>query len=171
MRIFQSPLIFAAFRSRSSRHRLPHPVRALCVGRHPYLAEHLAAFFSRHGLDTRAAVGLSGAVESSRAFAPDIVLCDYDVITTVPLDLWERDAVLARVPLVAVSMTRRPDEVNLLDINGIEGVLYLPQLTPERVRHVLRAIRENTPPVPVPAFGLGMVPARWSARPAQRPAG
>ena len=32
------------------------------------------------------------------------------------------------MPVIAVSLTRRPHEAHLLDVNGIGGFLYLPLL-------------------------------------------
>jgi len=100
----------------------------LCVGRHEYLSDHLGLFFRELGLDTESVVGVEEAVAAARRVRPDVVICDYDLLATVPLGAWERDAVLSRTPVVAVSLTRRPDEEHLLDVNGIAGFLYLPTL-------------------------------------------
>ena len=112
-------------------------MHALCIGRHPYLAEHLARCFERLGLTTSRAVGLADGQRVAHECAPDLVICEYDVLATQPLDAWERDATLSLVPVYGVSLTRRPDEVNLLDVNGIAGFLYLPTLKPDDARRVL----------------------------------
>lgn len=120
--------------------------RALCVGRHRYLSEHLGAFFRELGLVTDCVVGLDEARRAALRQRPDIVLCDYDLLATAPLDGLERDEHLSRVPVIAVSLTRRPDEVHLLDVNGIAGFLYLPTLDQETAR---RALGLGGRPVPV----------------------
>ena len=110
---------------------------ALCVGRHRYLSEHLGTYFRRLGLSTTSVVGMDEAVRAASRQLPDLVLCDYDLLATAHLDAWESDERLARVPLIAVSLTRRPDEVHLLDINAIAGFLYLPTLDAPTARRAL----------------------------------
>lgn len=114
-------------------------MRALCIGRHPYLSEHLARFFADLGLDTTAVVGFEDAERVADAVRPSLVLCDYDLLTTRPLAAWERHPVLGRVPTIAVSLTRRTQEMSLLDVNGIAGCLYLPTLHRDDARRVLGA--------------------------------
>jgi DNA-binding NarL/FixJ family response regulator len=114
-------------------------MRVLCVGRHPYLSDHLCRFFDALGLDTRAAVGLEDAIDAAAEYQPDAVVCDYDLLATIPLDGWERDPLLSRLPVIAVSLTRRPAEVHLLDVNGIAGFLYLPALEREHLLQMLGA--------------------------------
>jgi len=115
-------------------------MRALCVGRHKYLSDHLELFFSGLGLDTTSVVGLDGAVRAARQLRPDVVICDYELLATRPLDAWESDALLAHTPVIAVSLTRRPEDVHLLDVNEIAGALYLPRLDAEMARRVLAGI-------------------------------
>jgi DNA-binding NarL/FixJ family response regulator len=114
-------------------------MRVLCVGRHPYLSDHLCRFFNVLGVNTRAVVGLDDAIDAAAQYQPDAVVCDYDLLATIPLDGWERDPLLSRLPVIAVSLTRRPEEVHLLDVNGIAGFLYLPTLERERALQVLSA--------------------------------
>lgn len=114
-------------------------MRALCVGRHRFLSDHIGRFFGNFGLETASAVGFEGALAVARRVQPDVVICDYDLMATLPLDVWERDPVLSRTPVVAVSMTRRPDEGHLLDVNAIGGFLYLPTLTRDDAMLVLGA--------------------------------
>lgn len=115
-------------------------MRALCVGRHRYLSDHLARYFGELGVVTYSAVGLEGAVAAARQAPPDVMICDYDLLATIPLGDVEIDPVLSRTPVLAVSLTRRPEEVHLLDINGIAGFLYLPTLTPHAAMRVLGAL-------------------------------
>ena len=113
------------------------PLTALCVGRHRYLSDHLGLYFSRIGLRTHCAVGLDEAFAAVRTLAPDVVLCDYDLLATIAPERWQQDAGFARVPVMAVSLTRRPEEMHLLDINGIGGFMYLPTLDPQAARRLL----------------------------------
>lgn len=84
-------------------------------------------------------VGVQGALEVTRSCAPDVVVCEYELLTTQPLDVWEGDEVLRNSPIVAVSLTRRSDELVPLDCNGIAGFLYLPMLSAEDAHRLLRA--------------------------------
>jgi DNA-binding NarL/FixJ family response regulator len=75
----------------------------------------------------------------ARNYEPHVVVCDYDLLATLSLEAWENDELLSRTPVIAVSLTRRPTEVHLLDVNGIAGFLYLPTLTPELAHRILKA--------------------------------
>ena len=139
-------------------------MRALCVGRHQFLSDHIARYFNGVGLDTVSVVGLEAALAAARRERPDVVICEYDLLATGPLTGWERDPVLSRTPVLAVSMTRRPHEGHLLDVNGIAGFLYLPTLTHEgalvalngaraRQRYVLRSTFDHgSAPSPTPGM-------------------
>ena len=115
-------------------------MRALCIGRHRFLSEHLCRFFGALGIETVPAVGLAQALEIARGCAPDVVLCDYDLLATFSLREWECDERVGCVPIVAVSLTRRPTEAHVLDINGIGGFLYLPTLDRARALRVLASM-------------------------------
>jgi len=118
-------------------------LKALCVGRHRYLSDHFRQFFQKLGVDATSVVGIADAVDAARALQPDVVFCEYDLLATVPLEPWERDPFLSRVPVIAVSLTRRSDEVHLLDVNNIAGFFYLPSLTDEDARRLLHAVRPS----------------------------
>jgi hypothetical protein len=118
-------------------------LKALCVGRHRYLSDHFRRFFRRLGVDAASVVGIANAIEVARDQRPDIVFCEYDLLATMPLESWERDPFLSRVPVIAVSLTRRSDEMHLLDINNIAGFFYLPALTDEDARRLLHAVRPS----------------------------
>jgi len=119
--------------------RQDHRLRALCVGRHPLLSDHFARFFAELGVETQGAVGLEEALVTSREFSPDVVICEYELLAALSLEAWERDELLCRVPVIAVSLTRRPHEVFLLDVNGIGGFLYLPLLDRDAAMRVISA--------------------------------
>jgi hypothetical protein len=118
-------------------------LKALCVGRHRYLSDHYGQFFAKLGVDTECVVGISNAVDVAHAQQPDIVFCDYDLLATVPLEPWEQDPFLSRVPVIAVSLTRRADEMHLLDVNNIAGFFYLPALSDDDAKRLLHAVRPS----------------------------
>lgn len=123
-------------------------MRALCVARHPFIAEHLAAWFGALGLDCACTVGFADALTAAGSHRPDLVICEYDLLATTSLAAWERDPVLGSTPVIAVSLTRRPDEMHLLDRNGIAGFLYLPAITRADARRLVAALER---PVRAPA--------------------
>ena len=109
----------------------------LCIARHAYISEHIARFFARVGAMTQPAIGLEDGAACARQRRPDVIVCEYDLLATLPLGAWECDELLSRLPILAVSLTRRPGEAHLLDVNGIAGCLYLPTLTDEKAHQVL----------------------------------
>lgn len=115
------------------------PLRALCIARHCFLSEHIARYFARMGVITTEAVGLEAAVEVARGSSPNVVICDYDLLATIPLEKWERDELLSSIPVIAVSLTRHSQELHLLDVNGIAGFLYLPTLDTAPALKILHA--------------------------------
>ena len=115
------------------------PLRALCIARHCFLSEHIARYFSQMGIETINAVGLDSAAQIVGEFAPDVVICDYDVLAMLPLEKWENDALLSNTPVIAVSLTRNAEELHLFDVNGIAGFLYLPTLEEVSALKILRA--------------------------------
>lgn len=121
-------------------------MQALCVGRHAFLADHISAFFRAIGLVVEPAVGLDAALKEARRRQPDLVVCDYDLLTPAWLSAWQRDELVGGTPLVAVSLTRRPEEVNLGSLEGVVDFLYLPTLDKESARRVFGHARPVAPP-------------------------
>ncbi|MDP9200659.1 MAG: hypothetical protein M3P26_01835 [Gemmatimonadota bacterium] len=115
------------------------PLRALCIARHCFLSEHIARYFAQMGIATTNAVGLDSAVELAGEVSPDVVICDYDLLATISLERWEHDGLLSKTPVIAVSLTRHAEELHLLDVNGIAGVLYLPTLEQAPALKILHA--------------------------------
>ncbi len=117
------------------------PLRALCVARHCFLSEHLARYFAQMGIATTNAVGLDSAAGSASEgqASPDVVICDYDLLASIPLEMWEHDGLLSQVPVIAVSLTRNVEELHLFDVNGIAGFLYLPTLERASALKILHA--------------------------------
>ena len=141
-------------------------VNVLCIARHPYIAQHLARFFARVGVLTEYAVGLQDGAKQAHECHPDAVICEYDLLATLPLGPWEQDEPLSHLPIIAVSLTRRPGEGHLLDVNNIAGFLYLPALSDEHAHQVLEAATRGI--VRAPAI----TPLSWTAgghSAAQRP--
>jgi hypothetical protein len=118
-------------------------MRALCVARHPILSEHLCRFFDELGVDTVPCVGAGDTLEAASVRDVDLIICDYDLLATMPIAMWETDAIVRELPVIAVSLTRHPDDVHLLDVNGIAGFLYLPTLDPEAAQRLLAAVRRT----------------------------
>ena len=127
------------------------PLKAICVGRHLFLAEHFARFFAALGIETRPAVGVLGAPIDAHDFDPDVVICEYELLVALPLEMIERDELLSRRPLIAVSLSRRPTEAHVLDVNGIGGFLYLPLLDPLTATRVISAAAASSRPRYIPA--------------------
>ncbi|MEP6493952.1 MAG: hypothetical protein ABJF01_14820 [bacterium] len=118
-------------------------MRLLCVGRHQYLSEHLGRYFETLGVDTIPCVGVNHAMQMIGDCDPDAIVCDYDLLASIPVEAWESDPRLRRVPFIAVSLTRHPGEAHVLDVSGIAGFLYLPTLQPEDAQRVLELVRQR----------------------------
>jgi DNA-binding NarL/FixJ family response regulator len=129
-------------------------MRLLCIGRHPFLSEHLARFFDELGAETTSCVGMPDAESLVRSHDPDAVICDYDLLATFSLAAWEIDPSLSNIPVIAVSLTRHPGEAHLLDINNIAGFLYLPTLDREDALSLLNAVQRRRRPITPPPTAL-----------------
>jgi hypothetical protein len=103
-------------------------MRLLCVGRHAFLSEHLCRFFSDLGAQCESVVGATGAVASARTFEPHLVIAEYDLLSPGVMDAWSQSDALHDVPVLAVSLTRRPEECLPPELCGLAGVIYLPAL-------------------------------------------
>jgi DNA-binding NarL/FixJ family response regulator len=119
-------------------------MRVLCVARHTFLSEHLARFFETLGVDTVPCVGTAAAISAIATQQVDAVICDYDLLATMPLANWETNPAFADVPVIAVSLTRHPGEAHVLDVNGIAGFLYLPTLEADDAQRLLAAVRRKS---------------------------
>ena len=152
------------------RSELPWPdavysgMRLLCVGRHAYLSEHLCRYFRGLGADCMAAVGAAEALGVSARCEPHVIVCDCDLITPALLDEWAAEPRVADVPLLAVSLTRRPEELPPLELLGVAGVLYLPALERSQVFALLAGAHRRRGVVPPigwkPPVAPQSVPAR-----------
>jgi len=123
-------------------------MRLLCVGRHAYLSEHLCRYFRGLGADCMGAVGASDALSIARHYEPHVIVCDCDLITPALLDEWAAEPRTADAPLLAVSLTRRPDELPPVELLGVAGVLYLPTLERSQVLALLAGAHRRRGVVP-----------------------
>ena len=108
---------------------------------------------------TRHAVGLNDALVESRSFHPDVVIAEYELLAMLSLDTWEQDELLSRTAVIAVSLTRRPQEAHLLDVNGIAGFLYLPLLDAETALKIVSAGAASSRARYTPAPALSSIQA------------
>jgi len=123
-------------------------MRLLCVGRHAYLSEHLCRYFRGLGADCAAAVGAAEALSLAEQYEPHVVVCDCDLITPSLLDEWAVEPQMADVPLLAVSLTRRPEELPPVELLGVAGVLYLPILERAQILALLAGAHRSRGVVP-----------------------
>jgi DNA-binding NarL/FixJ family response regulator len=120
------------------------PLRALCVSRHEFVSEHIARFFGEHGIATEPVVGVEGAVEAAQRIAPDVILCEHELLTGFSITAWENDARLSSTAVISVSLSRRPNETVTYDLNGVAGFLYLPTLDVENALRLIHAAAAST---------------------------
>jgi hypothetical protein len=122
----------------------------LCIARHCFLSEHIARYFADMGVVTSNAVGIDSAVESPGGPPPDVIICDYDVLASVPLEKLEQNPVLSKTPVIAVSLTRRAEELHLFDLEGIAAFLYLPTLQQAPALQIMTAAASRPKYTPGP---------------------
>jgi hypothetical protein len=115
-------------------------MRVLCVGRHAFLSEHLCRVFRDAGAECEPAVGTVETLRRGAEFEPHVVVSDCDLITPALLDSWAAEPMLAHVPVLAVSLTRRPEECAPADLCGLAAVIYLPSLDRTQVMELLAAV-------------------------------
>jgi chemotaxis response regulator CheB len=119
-------------------------MRVLCVGRHAYLSEHLCRYFSTVGAECEPAVGAAEVLPMVARWEPEVVVADFDVLSPALLDAWAREPQMAVLPVLAVSMTRRPGETLPADLCGTAAVVYLPALDREQAAALLASVHRPT---------------------------
>ncbi len=129
-------------------------MRVLCVGRHAFLSEHLCRFFREAGAECEPAVGAADAVRVAARWEPSVVVSEGDLLTTALLDEWAAEPSLASVPMLAVSLTRRPEEAPAPAINGLAPVVYLPSLDRAQVSALLEALHRPRGVMAPPAWSV-----------------
>ncbi|MFL5605020.1 MAG: hypothetical protein ACJ8AD_01115 [Gemmatimonadaceae bacterium] len=115
-------------------------MRVLCVGRHAFLSEHLCRYFQDAGAECEPAIGAADVLRLASQFEPHAVVCDCDLITPALLDSWTQEPALASVPVLAVSLTRRPLESAPAETVGLAAVVYLPGLSREQAASLLASV-------------------------------
>jgi hypothetical protein len=109
-------------------------------------------------------VGVSEALSLATRYEPHVIVCDCDLITPALLDEWAVNSQTADVPLLAVSLTRRPEELPPVELMGVAGVLYLPTLDRSQVVALLAGAHRRRgvappidwkPPVASPSITAG----------------
>ena len=115
-------------------------MRVLCVGRHAFLSEHLCRVFGKAGGECLPVVGTAMALSAAVEFEPHVVVCDCDLITPALLDSWARERALGKIPVLAVSLTRRPAESTPLDVSDLAAVVYLPSLQSDQAAALLESL-------------------------------
>jgi hypothetical protein len=73
-------------------------------------------------------VGIGDAIGAADAFEPHLVIAECDLLVPAALDDWSASSGLRDVPVLAVSLTRRPEECLPADVSGLAGVIFLPTL-------------------------------------------
>jgi DNA-binding response OmpR family regulator len=129
-------------------------MRVLCVGRHAFLSEHLCRVFSDAGAECDAAVGAAEALRRASELEPHAVVCDCDLITPSLLDSWAADPALGQVPVLAVSLTRRPEESTPADLCGLAAVIYLPSIEREQIVALLAGLHRPRGVTAPPAWRM-----------------
>ena len=114
-------------------------MRLLCIGRHAFLSDHLSRYFRELGGQCEPVVGVTTAPDRARAFEPHLVVVESDLLTPAVLDVWSHDPALHEVPVLAVSLTHRPEECASVELSGLAGVIYLPSLGRGDAISLLRA--------------------------------
>lgn len=127
----------------------------VCIARHPILSEHIAALCVAAGGIGRPAVGADEGMRLARAISAHAVLCEVDLLMPETMRAWESDPQLGGIPLLAVSLTRRQNEVPMLAGAPVAGYLYLPTLADCDLGRALVAAARGVPSVPPNSY-------RWS---------
>jgi hypothetical protein len=127
-------------------------MRILCIARHVILSRHIAALCAEAGGDCRIAVGAEEGLRAARLDPPDVVLCEVDLLSPEAISDWEREPGVARVPLLAVSLTRRQNESPALAGTPLAGYLYLPTLGRADLERTLAAAADRCATAPRNAY-------------------
>ncbi len=114
-------------------------MRVLCVCRHVFLSEHLCRFFRAAGAECEPAVGAADVARVAARWEPSMIVSDVDILSSAVLDEWANDPALASIPVLAVSLTHRPEEAPRPVSSRLAPVVFLASLVPDQVRAILAA--------------------------------
>jgi hypothetical protein len=117
-------------------------MRVLCVGRHAFLSEHLCRVFGAVGALCEPAVGPLEVPRAATRFEPAVVVCEGDLLTPQVLESWAHEPALSGVPVLAVSMTPRPDDLIPAELSATDptAVVYLPSLERAQLAALLASV-------------------------------
>ncbi|HEY2066097.1 MAG TPA: hypothetical protein VGG84_09080 [Gemmatimonadaceae bacterium] len=132
------------------------------MGRHAYLSEHLCRLFGEAGAECQPAVGGAEALRIAARFEPHVIVCDSDLVTPALLVPWALDPALADVPVLAVTLTHRPDDQAATASNELAAAVYLPALQRAQVSSLLSCLPR--PRRVAPPLGWSVSPADSSAQ-------
>ena len=116
-------------------------MRLVCVSRHQFLSEHLCRIFGELGVQCEAVVGVASTGEIAERFEPHLVVVEDALLSPAILDEWAATFAMRDVPVLAVSLTRRPEEGLSVSPSGIAGVIYLPALDREAALALMECAR------------------------------
>jgi hypothetical protein len=118
-------------------------MRVLCVGRHAFLSEHLCRVFGAVGALCEPAIGPADVPARAARFEPSVVICEGDLLTPQVLASWAHEPALSGVPVIAVSMTPRSDDLIAADLSAADpaATIYLPSLDRARLVALLDSVR------------------------------
>ena len=117
-------------------------MRVLCVGRHAFLSEHLCRVFGAVGALCEPAVGPADVPAAAIRFEPGIVVCEGDLLTPQVLESWADEPALSGIPVLAVSMRPRPDDLIPAELSATDpaAVIYLPSLERAQLAALLASV-------------------------------
>jgi hypothetical protein len=118
-------------------------MRVLCVGRHAFLSEHLCRVFGDAGALCEPVVGTNAVPQAAGRFEPQVIICEGDLLTSAVLESWAGERSLADVPVLAVTLTPRPDDMMPAELSSPDpaAVIYLPSLDRAQVAALLASTR------------------------------
>ena len=113
----------------------------LCVGRHAFLSEHLCRVFGEAGAHCEPVTGAAAAARAAEHFEPAVIVADGDLLTPAVLESWSTARALRDVPLIAVTLTPRPDDMLPADTAaGGAAAIYLPSLDRVQIASLLASV-------------------------------
>jgi hypothetical protein len=88
-------------------------------------------------------VGTQAAAQAAVRFEPQVVICEGDLLTSAVLESWAHDRSLTDVPVIAVTLTPRLDDVAPLELPGADSAatIYLPSLNRAQLAALLDSAR------------------------------
>lgn len=118
-------------------------MRVLCVGRHAFLSEHLCRVFGAVGAVCEPVVGASEVARAAARFEPQVIVCEGDLLSSAVLEGFASEPALADIPVLAVSLTPRADDVVFPELHATDpaAVIYLPALDRLQIAALLSSAR------------------------------